>query len=64
MKLKDLLKVYGITQAQLAELLGQTEASISRKMAGLRPWKVSEANIVLVYLQDHGDRHLTLGDLF
>lgn len=64
MKLSQVLEVNSIPQVRLAELLGITEASISRKLANLQPWRISEAQEVLTYLQDVADEHLTLDDLF
>lgn len=45
-----MLKDAGITQLQVAEALGTTQATISRKVSGTSAWKVSELAQLAVML--------------
>ena len=61
--LAETLAHLGVTQAELAKALGVTQAAVSYKLAGHRPWRVDEANTVLNFLKDY-DAELTLDYLF
>lgn len=37
-----MLKEAGVTQAQVADALGLTQPTVSRKIAGRYPWRMSE----------------------
>lgn len=53
-----------ITQAELAEALGVTGATISRKLAGLRNWKLVEVQVVLGWLSGRLGRPVSYDEVF
>ena len=44
--LPDLLADRGVTQQQVADLLGLSQAAVSRKVNGQRPWRLEEVRQV------------------
>lgn len=54
----------GITQSELGEALGVTGATISRKLAGLRNWKLGEVQAAMVWLSSRLARPVTFDEAF
>jgi predicted transcriptional regulator len=49
--LAQMLKDAGITQAHIADALGVTQATVSRKISGTSAWKVTELAQLAVMLE-------------
>ena len=65
MVLAELMTSRGVTQTDLAEVLGLKASAINHKIAGRRPWKLEEAKRVLAFLRERlSDDTLTLDQLF
>jgi transcriptional regulator with XRE-family HTH domain len=62
--MRALLDSHGITQAQLGEALGMTGPAISRKLAGLRAWKLVEIQRALEFLSVRLERPVTYEEVF
>ncbi len=58
------LDAHGITQAELGEALGVTGATISRKLAGLRNWKLAEVQAALAWLAKRLGRPVSYDEVF
>ena len=61
---QEFLDIHGITQTELGEALGITGAAISRKLSGLRNWRLTEVQRVLEYLSQKLDRPVTYDEVF
>jgi transcriptional regulator with XRE-family HTH domain len=58
------LDANGITQTELGEALGVTGATISRKLSGLRNWKLGEVQAALAWLSERLNRPVTFDEAF
>jgi transcriptional regulator with XRE-family HTH domain len=58
------LDSHGITQTELGRALGMTAASVSRKLAGFRNWKLAEVQRVLEFLIARLGRPVTYEEVF
>lgn len=63
-KTQAFLDSNGITQTELAEALGVTCATVSRKLGGLRNWKLGEVQAVLEWLSARLDRVVSYDEVF
>jgi len=61
---RDFLGSHGITQTELGEALGMTGAAVSRKLAGLRHWKLAEVRRALEFLSGRLGRLVTYEEVF
>jgi len=59
----DLLRRLGVTQVEVAALLGVSQPTIHRKLHGFREWTGSEIQAVFEFLRER-DPKLTYEDLF
>jgi transcriptional regulator with XRE-family HTH domain len=63
-KPRAFLDSQGITQTELGEDLGMTGAAVSRKLAGLRHWKLIEVRSALEFLSERLGRAVTYEEVF
>ena len=63
-KPRAFLDSQGITQTELGEALGMSGAAVSRKLAGLRHWKLAEVRRALEFLSGRLGRVVTYEEVF
>lgn len=49
---------------EIASLLGLDASAVSHKLAGRRPWKLEEAQIIAAHVREHFDPTATVDQLF
>lgn len=60
---QDLLRRLGVTQAEVAQLLGVSQPTVHRKLHGFREWTGTEIQAVFGLLRER-DPNLTYDQLF
>ena len=63
-KTQAFLDANGITQGEIANALGMTQAAVSRKLAGLRNWRLVEVQVVLGWLTTRLGRPVSYDEVF
>jgi len=63
-ELDKLLREAGANQTDLAGELGCDSSSVSRKLAGRRPWKLPEIRAILAFLSTRLKRAVTYEEAF
>lgn len=58
------LDAHGISQTELGEALGLQRAAVSRKLAGLRNWKLGEVQEALAFFTRRLGRTVTFDEVF
>ncbi len=55
---------HGIAQGELAQALGVSGPAVSRKLAGVRGWKLGEVHRVLAFLSERLGRPVDFAEVF
>lgn len=62
-RLKSLRSLYGITQSEMAYIIGSTTSNYCAKENGKRQFKQQEMNKIYTFLKKN-DENITLDDIF
>jgi transcriptional regulator with XRE-family HTH domain len=62
-RLARFLDANGVTQTEVAQALGVEPPTISRKLGGIRPWRLAEIQQLLAFLTQRLGRQVSYDEL-